>query len=187
MVVWLAFATAVVALVLALRGSSGLKGKVERLESDLRFRESQISGLREELEGQMTALRLHLSQTVEGRAPSAQMIREGRLYEDIDAAEAHRLVTEEEGTVIVDVRSPDEYAGGHVPGALHIPLDQIERRWSEVPKEASRVVVHCAMGGRSASACEFLSSQKGYLNLRNVAGPLVGSWPGELERGSGGG
>ncbi len=182
--VWVALGLAVAALVMAIRAGGGVKAKVERLESDLRYRESQITGLREEFEGQLKVMRLHLALVAQGKPVSEAMIMEGQLFDDIDAKEAYRIFSEQDGTVVLDVRTPDEYTGGHVPGALHIPVDQIERRWSEVPKDAPNVVVHCAAGARSASACAFLSSQKGYTNLRNVAGPLVGSWGGELERGA---
>lgn len=181
-----AFVLSIVALVLALRASGSVKSKVEALERDARFRDSKIASVREELEAQIATLRRHTAQIVDGASPSASMIRDGRLFEDIDAREAHRLVTEEAGTVVVDVRTYDEWAGGHVPDALHIPVEELERRWAEVPKDAPRVVVHCAMGGRSAAACDFLSSEKGYANLRNVAGPLIGAWPGEVQRAGGG-
>lgn len=56
------------------------------------------------------------------------------------------------GARLVDVRSPGEFAGGHIPGAVNIPVDQIDRRAGEIgPKEAG-VVVYCASGMRSASA-----------------------------------
>ena len=64
--------------------------------------------------------------------------------------EAHALVAK--GARLVDVRSPGELAGGHIPGAVNIPVDQIDRRAGEIgPKEAG-VVVYCASGMRSASA-----------------------------------
>ena len=64
--------------------------------------------------------------------------------------EAHALVAK--GARLVDVRSPGEFAGGHIPGAVNIPVDQIDRRAGEIgPKEAG-VVVYCASGMRSASA-----------------------------------
>ena len=65
--------------------------------------------------------------------------------------------------------------GGHVPGALWIPVDQIETRAREVPRDG-RVLVVCAAGGRSASACDFLSS-RGWTNLTNVLGGMS-AYPG---------
>lgn len=73
----------------------------------------------------------------------------------IGGREAWRLVREE-GAVLLDVRSPAEYASGHADGALNIPLQDLSRRLGEVPEDRP-VVVYCASGRRSASACEALS------------------------------
>lgn len=179
---WVALVLAVVALGVALRAASALSGKVEGLESSLRSRESQIADLREEIGSRLDTVRRHLAQVAHGTAPSESQILAGQLYEDVDAEGAHRIYTNQPGTVVLDVRSPGEYEGGHVKGALHIPVEQIEQRWQEVPRD-TRVIVHCAGGGRSAATCELLSSAKGYTNLVNVAGPLVSAWPGEVEQG----
>lgn len=72
----------------------------------------------------------------------------------VDGAEARRLVAA--GAVIVDVRTPGEFAGGHVEGARNIPVDEIESRLSEIPREKT-VVVYCASGRRSASAAAVLA------------------------------
>ena len=128
---WVILAGVVVALVVALRGSSGAKARLERLESGLRVRESQIRSAREDLESELNVLRRQLAQVAEGKRVGAALILGGRLYDDVDAAEAHRIFTEEPGTLVLDVRTPEEYASGHVKGALHIPVDQIETRWEQ--------------------------------------------------------
>ena len=70
----------------------------------------------------------------------------------------------------VDVRSPGEYAGGHVDGALNIPLDQLQRRIGELGGDRSReIVLYCASGGRSAMACGLLH-QLGFERVRNGGG-----------------
>lgn len=58
---------------------------------------------------------------------------------------------------VLDVREPDEWEGGHIAGATHIPLGELPARLSEVP--AGPVVVTCRAGGRSAKATEFLLAQ----------------------------
>jgi len=55
---------------------------------------------------------------------------------------------------VLDVREPDEWAGGHIAGALHIPLGELPARLGEVP--AGPLVVTCRAGGRSARATAFL-------------------------------
>ncbi len=61
------------------------------------------------------------------------------------------------GVVIVDVREPDEYAGGHVPAAVNIPLRDVRGRSGELAA-ADTVYVICQSGRRSAFACDALAS-----------------------------
>lgn len=72
----------------------------------------------------------------------------------VDGAKARELV--KAGAVLVDVRSPGEFAGGALPGARNIPVDQIGARVGEL-KGAKTVVVYCRSGGRSASAAGVLA------------------------------
>ncbi|WP_033309934.1 rhodanese-like domain-containing protein [Streptomyces iakyrus] len=60
---------------------------------------------------------------------------------------------------IIDVRTPGEYAGGHLPGALNIPLDQIQRALPDIRHATHRgdVLVVCASGARSENACKILA------------------------------
>nr|WP_024127250.1 rhodanese-like domain-containing protein [Streptomyces sp. F8]AHE39986.1 Membrane transport protein [Streptomyces sp. F8] len=60
---------------------------------------------------------------------------------------------------VIDVRTPGEYAGGHLPGALNIPLDQIQRALPDIRHAADRgdVLVVCASGARSENACRILA------------------------------
>ncbi|AVV45911.1 rhodanese-like domain-containing protein [Streptomyces sp. ID05-04B] len=76
---------------------------------------------------------------------------------------------------VIDVRTPAEYASGHLPGALNIPLDQIRRALPEIrhAAEATDVLVVCASGTRSANACEILAEQ-GVVTATLVGG--TGAW-----------
>ncbi|MGW2724832.1 rhodanese-like domain-containing protein [Streptomyces sp. NPDC001492] len=62
---------------------------------------------------------------------------------------------------VIDVRTPGEYAGGHLPGALNIPLYQIRRALPDIRQAAERgdVLVVCASGARSQNACTLLAEQ----------------------------
>lgn len=62
----------------------------------------------------------------------------------------------EEGAGYIDVRTPGEFAAGHVPGAVNIPLDQLQQRYDDLPTEGD-LIVGCASGSRSARAVELLS------------------------------
>ncbi len=72
----------------------------------------------------------------------------------IDGPEAWRLVREE-NAVLLDVRTPAEFRGGHAEGAVNIPVQELGRRLGEIPAGVP-VVVYCASGGRSASASHLL-------------------------------
>jgi rhodanese-related sulfurtransferase len=72
----------------------------------------------------------------------------------------------EQGAPVIDVREPDEYTAGHVPGATLIPLATVPDRLSDVP--VGEVLVICRSGGRSRRAAEFLAANG--IQATNVAG-----------------
>ena len=61
-----------------------------------------------------------------------------------------------DGWMLLDVRTPDEWADGRIAGSVHIPMDQLTQRLDEVD---NRVVCVCAVGARSARVAEFLNAQ----------------------------
>ncbi len=73
------------------------------------------------------------------------------------------------GTTLIDVRSAAEYASGHAPGTLNIPLPKLGSRLAEIPK-ATPVVVSCASGSRSGMA-KLLLKKSGYPDVYNI-----GTW-----------
>ncbi|GAB4052815.1 rhodanese-like domain-containing protein [Spirosoma litoris] len=75
-----------------------------------------------------------------------------------------------QGVVIIDVRSPGEFAGGHAQGAVNIPLDQLESKVNKIKSYKKPIVVCCASGMRSARAKSFLAGQ-GVTDLYDA-----GSW-----------
>ncbi|MFE0381019.1 rhodanese-like domain-containing protein [Streptomyces inhibens] len=74
----------------------------------------------------------------------------------LDIGQAHSRLHE---LTVIDVRTPGEYASGHLPGALNIPLDQLRRALSAIEQAASRgdILVVCASGARSENACRTLA------------------------------
>lgn len=69
---------------------------------------------------------------------------------------------------VIDVRTPGEFAGGHVPGAINIPHMSVVSRKGEIEDEKELVFI-CQVGQRSALACEFAASL-GFDDLYNVEG-----------------
>ena len=84
---------------------------------------------------------------------------------EIDIKEAVRR--HQAGTTVIDVREPEEYLEGHVPGAPLIPLGTLPGRLDEVPADG-QVLVICKSGGRSAHAVEQLRSAG--IDAVNIAG-----------------
>lgn len=75
--------------------------------------------------------------------------------------------------VLLDVRTPAEFAEGHIPGALNIPVDSLQSRLSEVPSYVP-VVVYCRSGNRSATASQILD-RAGYDSVYDLGGIIAWS------------
>ena len=72
------------------------------------------------------------------------------------------------------MRTPEEFAAGHVPGAINVPHDELQSRLGELAALRDKdVVVYCKSGRRSGLALEFLG-QQGYTRLRHLDGDLQG-------------
>ena len=67
-----------------------------------------------------------------------------------------KIIKQKQGTV-VDVRTKEEFSGGHVEGSINIPLQEIENRMDELKNLKKPLVLCCASGGRSGHAAQFLS------------------------------
>lgn len=72
----------------------------------------------------------------------------------VSPAEARRIV--KEGGRLIDVRSPDEFAGGHLPGAVNVPVNVLSTRLERLGPKDQAKVVYCASGTRSALARSLL-------------------------------
>lgn len=72
--------------------------------------------------------------------------------------------------LLIDVRSPGEYAGGYLEGAVNLPLDQLQAGIARVAPDLSQpIVLYCASGGRSGMGCMLLQ-QMGYRQVSNGGG-----------------
>lgn len=78
----------------------------------------------------------------------------------------------ENGSLVVDVREPNEYEDGHIPGAILVPLSTVLENTQEFESDETVYVV-CRSGGRSMQACEMLQ-EVGITNVVNVAGGTMG-------------
>ena len=85
---------------------------------------------------------------------------------EIQGPEARKLVAG-----LDDVRSPGEYAVGHLPGAVNIPVQELDRRLAEVGPVDHELIVYCRSGHRSTRATELLR-QHGFTRVHNL-GPMT--------------
>lgn len=83
----------------------------------------------------------------------------------VDAATARELVAD--GVKVVDVRTPAEYQAGHVPGAVNIPYDELEKRHAELGPPSTPLVLYCHSGRRSGIAVRTLR-EKGFDRLYDL-------------------
>lgn len=87
-------------------------------------------------------------------APGAGASRPAVAPGVVDGPTAHQLVAG--GIKVVDVRTPEEFAQGHVPGAINIPYDQMEKRHAEIGPPSTPVLLYCRTGRRSGIAAKTL-------------------------------
>jgi len=98
----------------------------------------------------------------------------------IGADELVSRIEAETAPTILDVRTPEEFAAGHVPGAINIPYTELEKRYSELELEGSdELVVYCQTGRRAAIA-EAALGELGFTNVRDLEGHIA-AWK-EAER-----
>ena len=102
-------------------------------------------------------------------------------YQSIEGEELYRKLAMGEPIVVLDVRTETEFAAGHIPGSILVPLHQLETRVNEVPNSGTPVAVVCEHGIRGISACRFLA-EHGCAPLYNLAGGLE-AWPGPVDKG----
>jgi molybdopterin/thiamine biosynthesis adenylyltransferase/rhodanese-related sulfurtransferase len=89
--------------------------------------------------------------------------------EEVDPAAVREQVGN--GAVIVDVREPEEWSAGHIPGALHVPKSYLESRIEgAIPDRSKHVVLYCASGNRSAWAARTLIEDLGYEHVESMTG-----------------
>ena len=101
------------------------------------------------------------------------------VYMNITAEEAKQIMDTEEGYIILDVRTQEEYDEEHIPGAILIPNMEIEARAEEeLPDKDQLILVYCRSGRRSKLAAEALV-ELGYTNIKEFGGII--DWPYEVE------
>ena len=101
-------------------------------------------------------------------------------YMNITAEEAKQIMDSEDGYIILDARTQEEYDQGHIPGAIVISHEEIMEKAEDVLTDKDQLIlVYCRSGRRSKIAAEALV-ELGYTNIREFGGII--DWPYEVER-----
>lgn len=109
-------------------------------------------------------------------AREESVAREGN-YTQISMDEAVKMMEEETDYIILDVRTPEEFAQKHIPKAINIPNETIgDAAISELPRKEQKIFVYCRSGNRSKQASEKLAAS-GYTNVYEFGG--INEWTGE--------
>ena len=123
---------------------------------------------------------LLLSFALTGCAASATL-PETNTYRQITMQEAVEMMEKEENYIILDVRTQEEFAAGHIPGAIVIPNETIgTEEIPQLPDKDQLIMVYCRSGNRSKQASDKLV-KLGYTNIVEFGG--INSWPGETVSG----
>ena len=108
----------------------------------------------------------------------APLVQRKAEYRKISAQQAQEMMAADKAVVIVDVRTPAEFAGGHIPGAINVPVDDISAKVATMlPDKNATLLVYCRSGSRSRSASTQLV-QMGYTGVHDFGGII--DWPGKV-------
>ncbi|MBQ1523181.1 MAG: rhodanese-like domain-containing protein [Erysipelotrichaceae bacterium] len=99
-------------------------------------------------------------------------------YQQVNSEQAIKMMAENEGYIILDVRTPAEYHEGHIEGAINVPNEKInDKEIKRLPDKNQMIFVYCRSGNRSKDASEKLV-KLGYTNIIEFGG--INTWPNEL-------
>lgn len=99
-------------------------------------------------------------------------------YRRVSMQEAVDMMADEDGYIILDVRTAQEFASGHIPGAMLLPNEDIgTEEIAQLPDKSQLILVYCRSGNRSKQAADKLV-RLGYTNIVEFGG--INSWPGEI-------
>ena len=184
--IWLTLTVGGMALAaLALWRCRVVTKELQQLKRAQYYSESRLKRVPEDIREAVQPLRWQLANLTSGKPVLREVIVTGRLYADVTAEEAQRLIESGGGyqsnsLLVLDVRTPKEFAAKHVSNATLVPFEELDRRYrSEVPDTREKIVVYCSSGERSRLACDLLG-RAGYTNVYNVQDGLQ-AWRGPTE------
>ena len=100
------------------------------------------------------------------------------LFKQADINQGVKKYTATPGAVLLDVRTPEEYRGGHIPGSKNVPLQAIGKVVTVAENKDTTLYVYCYSGVRSRQAAGLLQ-RMGYRNVNNIGG--IAAYAGKVE------
>ena len=100
------------------------------------------------------------------------------MFEEISVLELNEKIKNEDDFILLDVRNMHEVVFSKIDGSIHIPMNEIPNRLSEIDSSKD-IIVQCKSGKRSARVCEYLSKEN-YKNVWNLKGGII-AWSHEID------
>ena len=103
-------------------------------------------------------------------------------YQTMEINDAAEMMAADDGHLLVDVRTKEEFEEKHLPGAILLPVDDIkDGKLERLPDKSQIILIYCRTGRRAKDAAEYLA-KKGYTNIYEIGGII--DWKGETVSGS---
>ena len=175
----------VVVAAIALWRCRAMAKDLQQLKRAQYYSESRLKRIPEDIREAVQPLRWQLANLTSGKPVLRELILTGRLYADVTAEEAQRLIERNGGyqsdtLLVLDVRTPKEFAAKHVSNATLVPFEELDQRYPlDVPDTREKILVYCSSGERSRLACDLLG-RAGYTNVYNVQDGLQ-AWRGPTD------
>lgn len=140
--------------------------------------ERKLMRMQEEIDRQLAIQRSHMVRLKNREDLSDDFILRGKSYNDLSPEKAWKLFQKPDlDFVFIDVSHGEFIPQGPRPSVvIHIPLEQLEQRWEEIPNRATPLFLISEDGLRSVLACDYLA-RKGFFNCNNISGGWK-FWPG---------
>jgi len=152
--------------------------EIAELKKQVADLQNQMGDLQKRSDFQIRVLRQQIASWLEGLPPSPQSILNGLPYSEIPKEGVLDFIRGVPNILILDVRSDEGWANGYIPGAKHIPANQVLMRLQEIPDKTQPILTVCANGNTGMSVAQLLAKE-GYSKLFNALGGMAG-YQGEL-------
>jgi Fe-S cluster biogenesis protein NfuA/rhodanese-related sulfurtransferase len=128
----------------------------------------------------LKVLRQQVAAMAVGIPPTPSSILSGLPYSEIPKEQVVDFIKTVPNLLILDVRTDEGWSNGHIPGAKHVPANQVLMRLGELSDKTRPILTFCANGNTGMTVAQLLAKE-GYLHIFNALGGMAG-YTGELER-----